>query len=126
MKILTNIVARILFVLPLVLFAMGHLTNANSMAEMMLPNFPGAIFFVYLTGLALLAAAISILIKKKASLATLLLALLLIMIAFIVYFPSMIGTDPVAAEMAMPHFLKDLGLAGASLFMSGVFSKEEN
>jgi uncharacterized membrane protein len=70
MKILTDLVARILFILPLVGFGFGHFTQADAMAGMV--PIPGGVFWIYLTGAALLAAAVSIIIKKKAALATLL------------------------------------------------------
>ena len=71
MKILTDLVARILFIVPLLGFGSGHLMNAGDMAGMV--PIPGGVFWIYLTGVALLAAAVSIIIKKKAALATLLL-----------------------------------------------------
>ena len=68
MKILTDLIARILFVIPLAGFGAGHLMNAGDMAGMV--PVPGGVFWIYLTGIALLAAAVSIIIKKKAALAT--------------------------------------------------------
>ena len=117
MKILTNLVARLLFALPLAVFASFHFMNAEGMAAM--APF-GGVIIVYITGLALLAAAISIIIKKKAALATLLLGGFFLLTALLVHVPSM-STN----EMAMPNLLKDLALAGGALFMSGVFKKEE-
>ncbi len=123
MKALTDIVARILFILPLVGFGFGHLTNGSDMAGMV--PIPGGVFWIYLTGVALLAAAMSIIIKKKAALATLLLAVMLLIIALSIWLPGMSAEDPMQAQTNMSMMLKDLGLAGAALFMSGVFRKEE-
>lgn len=117
MKILTDLVARILFALPMFMFGVFHFMGADQMAEM--APFGGAIT-VYITGLALIAAAVSIIIKKKAALACLLLAVFLVSTALLVHVPSL-STN----EMAMPNVLKDLALAGGALFMSGVFKKEE-
>jgi len=125
MNILTNIVARILYVLPLAMFGLGHFTNADSMANMMLSGIPGGKILVYLTGLALIAAAVSILIKKKASLATLLLGIMLVLFAFIIHMPGMSNSDEMMAMTSTSNFFKDLGLAGSAFFMSGVFRKEE-
>ena len=125
MNILTNIVARILYVLPLAMFGLGLFTNADSMANMMLSGIPGGKILVYLTGLALIAAAVSILIKKKASLATLLLGIMLVLFAFIIHMPGMSNSDEMMAMTSTSNFFKDLGLAGSAFFMSGVFRKEE-
>jgi len=76
---------------------------------------------VYFTGLALIAGAISIVIKKKAALAALLLGVFFILTALSVHLKSLMGGD----EMAMPMLLKDIALAGGAFFMSGVFKKEE-
>lgn len=126
MKILTNQVARILYSLPLLMFGMGHFTNATTMAEQMIPNLPGNTILVYLTGAALFAAAISIILKKMAGLSTLLLAVMLLSFAFIIHLPNMMSTDEMMSMMGTANFFKDIGLAGAALFMSGVFRNEKN
>ena len=41
MNILTNIAARILYVLPLTTFGLEHFANAGSVASMMLSGIPG-------------------------------------------------------------------------------------
>jgi len=122
MKILTDLVARLLFALPMAVFASFHFMNAEGMAAM--APF-GGVITVYITGLALLAAAISIIIKKKAALATLLLAVFFILTALLVHLKTLLGGDEMAMQMAMPMLLKDTALAGGAFFMSGVFKKEE-
>ena len=117
MKILTDLVARLLFAIPMLMFGVFHFMNAEGMAEM--APF-GGVFMIYFSGLALVAAAVSIVIKKKASLATLLLGLFLILTALLVHVPSLSSS-----ETAMPMLLKDVALAGAAFFMSGVFKDEE-
>lgn len=77
---------------------------------------PGGVIWVYVTGLILLLAGISILINKKASLLSLILAVLLLCFAFMVHLPQVLNGD----QMAMSSFLKDTALASAALFMSGV------
>ncbi len=118
MKILTDLVARLLFAIPMLIFGVFHFMNAEGMAGM--APFGGAIM-VYITGLALLAAAVSIVIKKKAALATLLLGIFFILTAVIVW-ATQLGTNP---DIAMPMLLKDTALAGGAFFMSGVFKNEE-
>ena len=115
MKILTDLVARILFALPLLVFSSFHFMNAEMMSSM--APF-GGVILVYITGVALLAASVSIIIKKKAALATLLLGVFFILTATLVHLPG--------GEESMPNLLKDVALAGAALFMSGVFKKEED
>ncbi len=118
MKILTDLIARILFAIPIAIFGSFHFMNAEAMAAM--APFGGQIM-VYITGVPLILAAVAIIIKKKAALATLLLGVFLILTATLVHMKSVMGGN----EMAMGQVLKDFSLAGASLFMSGIFRKEE-
>ncbi len=118
MKILTDLVARILFAIPIAMFGVFHFMNAEGMAQM--APF-GGVIMVYITGVPLLLAAVAILIKKKAALAALLLGVFFILTATTVHLRSLMGGD----EMAMGQVLKDLALAGASFFMAGIFGKEE-
>jgi len=118
MKVLTDIVARILFALPLLMFGLFHFMNAEGMAAM--APF-GGVIIVYLTGVALIAGAVSVVIKKKAALACLLLGVFFLLTALAVHVPSL-ETN----EMAMSQVLKDVALAGGAWFMSGVFKKEED
>ena len=120
MKILTDLIARILFIIPLLGFGSGHLMNAGDMAGMV--PVPGGVFWIYLTGVALLAAAVSIIIKKKAALATLLLGIMLVLFVALIWVPQLGAEDNMNA---MTMMFKDLGLAGGALFMSGVFRNEE-
>ena len=95
-----------------------HFAFADTMAEM--APFGGKII-VYLTGLALLAGAVSIVIKKMASTAALLAGVFFILTATTIHLRAVIGGD----EMAMGLMLRDLMLAGGAFFMSGVFKSEE-
>lgn len=118
MKILTDLVARILFAVPMATFGLFHFMAADDMAGM--APF-GGVYIVYITGVALILAGVAILIKKKAALATLLLGIFFILTATTVHLKSLMGGD----EMAMSQVLKDIALAGAAFFMAGVFGKEE-
>ena len=110
---------RVLFALPLLGFGFGHFTNASAMSGMV--PLPGEIIWVYITGTALIAAAVSVIIQKKAGLATLLLGIMLLIFVAAVHVPNMTSSDPNLQMMGMTNTFKDVGLAGASFFMSGNF-----
>lgn len=112
MKLLTTTLARIFFALPMAVFGIFHLIDANAMVGMVPAWIPGAVFFVYLTGLALIAAAVSIIWNKKARLASLLLALMLLIFVLTIHLP--------AGEAGMPMLLKDFGLMGGALMFAGI------
>lgn len=91
----------------------------------MVPHWlPGGTLWVYAVGIAILAAAASILSGVKTVLAGQLLAILLVIIVTTVHVPSMlIATDEIGRMMSMSALLKDLGLAGGSLLISHISSK---
>ncbi len=103
-------IGKLLFAGPMVMFGIGHMTNANDMTGFVPNFFPAPVIFVYLTGIALILAAIAIIIGKKARLATQLLGLMFLSFAFLIHLPNF-GSDP-------SGFLKDLALAGGAWFMS--------
>ena len=113
-----SIVGRIMFAVPLLVFASFHFMNGQAMQAYVPKFFPAPIFWVYLVGIALVAAAVSIIINKKARLATLLLGIMLLMFVFTIHLPSVIAGGQ-TAQMSMTMLLKDFALAGAAFFFSG-------
>lgn len=122
MKTLTTTIARILFAIPMLIFGMMHFMNAGMMAGMV--PLPGGIFWVYLTGLGLVGAAISILTQKFTKIACLLLAAMLMIFVLTIHLPGVMSGDPSQMQMAMPNMLKDMALSGAALLLAGIYNKE--
>ncbi len=110
-------IGRIMYAIPFAIFGMMHFMVAGDMAGMVPAWVPGGVFWVYVTGLALIAAAVSLITKKHIYLASLLLAVLLIIFVVTVHLPSMMGGD----QMAMPSIMKDMSLAGGALLIAGLF-----
>ena len=111
-----GMIGKILFCIPFLAFGIMHLMSGNQMAGMVPAYFPGGVVWIYITGLAEILAAISILSGKQTKLATLLLAVMLIIFVLTIHLPGM--SDPATQQMAMSGLLKDLGLAGAALMLS--------
>lgn len=88
--------------------------GAQSMAGMVPSFLPGGVFWVYLTGIALLAAGIGIIIGKKAQLAAQLLGLMLVLFALLIHLPGALAGD----QMSTASFLKDIALAGGIWVLS--------
>lgn len=87
--------------------------NADGMAVMV--PVPGGVFWVHFAGTAMIAASVSIIIKMKSGMASLILGALLVSFALTIHLPSQVGGD----QMAIGQVLKDLGLADAAFFYSG-------
>jgi uncharacterized membrane protein len=106
--------AKYIFALPFAVFGLLHFMMADNMAGLVPAYVPGGVIWVYLTGAALLAASVAIMINKEAKLASFLLGVLMLVFALTIHLAAVIGGD----QMAMSSFLKDTALAGAAFFYS--------
>jgi len=77
---------------------------------------PGGVFWVYVTGLVLVAACISLIINKYTVYAALGLAVLMFIFVLTVHLPSLLGGD----QMALTMLLKDFGLGSAALLVAHI------
>jgi putative oxidoreductase len=118
MKNLTTI-GRIMFAIPFLAFGLMHLMNADSMSGMVPSYVPGGIFWIFFTGAAQVAAAISIISGRMIKISTLLLGILLLVYVITLHVPGLSSPDQNMKMMAMSGMLKDFGLAGAALMISG-------
>ncbi len=113
MKILHSL-GKYMYLIPLAIFGLFHFMNAEAMAGMVPSFLPAKVVWVYLTGVALIAAVVAVIMGKKAELALQLLGLMLLLFALLLWLPGAIDGDQTATSM----FLKDVALAGAALFFS--------
>ena len=105
-------IGKYLFAVPMLIFGLLHFLGADAMAVNV--PIPGGVFWVYFTGLALLLAGASIIIKKYDALSSFLLAILMLVFVFTIHLPgAMAGGE--MAQIYMASILKDLALAGGSL-----------
>jgi len=110
----------ILYALVIGFFGINHFLNGSGMAPYVPSFFHGGVFWVYLSGAALIAAAVSFLIGKQTRLAGILLAVFLIIIVLSIHLPAVINApDEAASRVPMTNLIKDLGLAGAALIIAG-------
>ena len=120
MSFLTDRVARMLFALPFGIFGIIHFMMGSDMAGMVPEFMPGDIIWIYLTGVAFLAASVSIVAQIQVKLTSLLLAFMLLVLAFTVHLPG----DLAENAHALPNLLKDISLAGGALFLAGLYKDE--
>jgi putative oxidoreductase len=114
---------KFIFAIPIGIIGIIHFLKAGSIAAG-LPSFYFApIFWVYLSGLALAAASISILTGKYTRLACLLLALLFFIVVLTVDLPGYINDT--ASYARISSLLKDISIAGGSLVIAAVSSRPE-
>lgn len=105
---------RILYALPMAVFGIDHFVKAQDMKNLVPAFIPGDIFWVYLTGVALLAAALSIIIKKQVWWSTLLLSLMLLGFIATIHIPGIVnGYMPTS----LINLLKDISLIGGAMYI---------
>jgi len=114
--VLTNTVSRILYGAPLVIFGLLHFMNAQGMSGLVPSYFPAPIFWVYLTGAALILAGGAIIANRKAKLASVLLGIMLLIFALTIHLASFLGGN----QASLAQFLKDTALAGAAFALAGI------
>ena len=115
---------RILFALVFLFFGVMHFLKADPLVQNLLKGWPLAEGMVYVSGMALILAGISIMINIKARLACFLLALFLLICILGIHMPSIVAqkhnTLPLIyssgkAGIAFTNLLKDIALLGAAL-----------
>jgi len=110
----------ILYALVVGFFGVMHFTNASGMSRVVPSFFHGGVFWVYLTGTALVLAAIAFLIGKQTRLAGILLAVFLIVIVLTIHLPAVLNApDEAAWRVPLTNLVKDTGLAAGALMIAG-------
>jgi putative oxidoreductase len=110
----------ILYALVIGYFGVNHFLVAKTMVNYVPSFIPGGAFWVYLTGTALVLAAISFLIGRLTRLAGILLAVFLLLVVLTIHLPSVIhAPDQAAVVIPMTNLIKDTGLAAAALIIAG-------
>lgn len=117
-----HIISRIaIYMLAAVMFYFGirHLLYPDVLVVTVPDFLPGGKFWVYLTGVAFILAAVSFFINLWVRTAAYLLALLLFLIVFTIHLPNYMQTADVAyQQMAMTNMLKDAALAAFALYIA--------
>jgi putative oxidoreductase len=119
-----EIFGRIIFALVFLTFGVMHFWKADALVQSLLKGWPLAEGMVYVSGMALILAGISIMINVKARLACFLLALYLLICILGIHLPFILAdkhsTLPLIfsstkAGISFTFLLKDVALLGATL-----------
>jgi putative oxidoreductase len=123
MKRMTTI-GRILFALPFAIFGINHFLMTDYYVGLLTSFIPLGAYTIILTGIMLIAASISIILKKLVKISTILLAVLLFIFIITIHIPHLISDgDKTVSLIAL---LKDISLMGGSLMIAGIYSEEES
>jgi uncharacterized membrane protein YphA (DoxX/SURF4 family) len=113
---------RLFFAVPMAVFGAEHFTEAKFVVRMVPAWIPGAWFWTYFVGTALIAAAASLVLKKQARLAATLLGLMLFLFVVLMHIPNVVANprDRIAWAIA----LRDLAFSGGALAFAGMQTAE--
>lgn len=115
-------IGRILFALPFGIIGLNHFLISDFFNGMLTSFIPGGGFTILFTGVCLIAAAISIIIKKYIRLSCFLLAAMLLVFILSIHIPQLL--EPENAKFAFMQLLKDTSLMGGALMIASM-AKEE-
>jgi uncharacterized membrane protein len=98
-------------------FASQHFTNTKLVSLLVPKWIPGPVFWTYLVGTSLVAAALSIVVNKQAQLAATLLGTMLILFVLLLHIPNIIAHPKKVLTWAFAF--RDLAFSGGALAFAG-------
>jgi len=109
-----------IYALVIAFFGVNHFLIGTGMQNTVPSFIPGGVVWVYITGAALIAAAIAFLTGWQRALAGYLLAAFLIIIVLTIHVPAIVhAPDEAARRFPLTNLVKDMGIAGAALMVAG-------
>jgi putative oxidoreductase len=117
-NLIPNRVASIIYALVIGYFGVTHLMHAKDIGGAVPTYMPGdGSIWIYVTGAALVAAALAIIINKFARIACYLLALMLLIFVFAIHLKMVTDSEGMMQTQALGGMLKDVGLAMAAILI---------
>ncbi|HET6667494.1 MAG TPA: DoxX family protein [Intrasporangium sp.] len=118
------LIGRILFVALFLASAMGHLTQSKAMgAYAESKGVPSPVLATQVSGVLILLGGISVLLGLWGDLGSLFLVVFLLPTALLIH-GFWKETEPMAKQMEMVQFNKDVALAGGALVLFWAFSQD--
>ena len=112
---------RLVFAIPMGVFGTEHLVDASDIAQGVPSWMPAHLFWTYLVGVALIAAALSIVLNKHARLAATLLGSMLLLFVALIHIPNIVGQH--GARLFWMIALRDTAFSGGAFALAGSLSK---
>jgi uncharacterized membrane protein len=112
---------RLFFAIPMGVFGTEHLVDASDIAQVVPSWMPAHLFWTYLVGVALIAAALGIVLDKHARLAATLLGSMLLIFVALIHIPNIVGQH--GARLFWMIALRDTAFSGGAFALAGSLSK---
>jgi uncharacterized membrane protein YphA (DoxX/SURF4 family) len=112
---------RLFFAIPMGVFGTDHLVDAAEIAPLVPSWMPAHLFWTYLVGIALIAAALSIILKRYSQLAAILLGSMLLLFVMLMHIPNIVATH--GGRLFWATALRDIAFSGGAFALAGSLSK---
>jgi uncharacterized membrane protein len=112
---------RLFYAIPMAVFGVEHFCFPEEIGQMVPSWIPAHPFWVYLVGLALIAAALSIVVKRHAGLAATLLGIMLCLFVLLISAPAVVANP--RDRFAWAVSLRDLAFSGGAFAFAGTQTK---
>jgi len=112
---------RLFYAIPMAVFGTEHFCFPEEIGGMVPSWIPARPFWVYLVGLALIAAALSIVVKRQAWLAATLLGIMLCLFVVLISAPAVVANP--RDRFAWAVSLRDLAFGGGAFAFAGAQTK---
>jgi putative oxidoreductase len=122
---LQTTIARILFAIPFGVIGINHFFVVDFFKGMLTSFIPGGGFTIVFTGVLLLAASISIILKKYIVISCWLLAILLGLFILTIHIPNLFVFEGEDMQFALMQLIKDTALMGSALMIAGIYKDDE-
>ena len=116
------VLGRVFFAAPLAVFGAEHLAGAQFIVNIVPAWMPARLFWVYFVGLALLAAALSIVLMRYVRWSASLLALMFFLFVVMIHVPN-VAANP-GGRILWAVALRDLAFGGGALALAAAQTKE--
>ncbi len=108
---------RLFFAIPMGVFGTEHFTDTENVARIVPSWMPLHTFWVYLVGIAVIAAALSIILEKHARLAATLFGCMLLLFVVLIHIPNIVATH--GARLFWVIGLRDIAFSGGAFALAG-------
>jgi len=112
---------RLFYAMPMAVFGAEHFTAARFIVRIVPAWMPVPRFWVFLVGLALLAAALSLAVKKYAALAALLMGIMLLLFVVMIHIPNVVAQPGDRFLWAIA--CRDLAFSGGAFAYAGAYGE---
>src|SRR3984885_1457727 len=112
---------RLFFAMPMGVFGTEHLVDSADIAQAVPSWMPAHLFWTYLVGVALIAAALSIILNRYARLAATLLGSMLLVFVATIHIPNIVAQH--GARLFWTIALRDTAFSGGAFAVAGSLSK---